>query len=254
MFGFSRPQPRIVSGPEGYRAYAVGDVHGRLDLLDQLLERIEADAKSAGDRKTYLIFLGDLIDRGPDSRGVVERLRTYQNPKLRLVVLMGNHEEALLRLIAGETGLLDNYLVFGGAECLLSYGVDALELATQPEADALRKLARTIPANHKSFLESFADTFRFGDYLFVHAGLRPGVELAAQTQTDMRWIRQPFLDDDSDFGFTVVHGHSISRRVEERANRIGIDTGAYRSGVLTAIAVEDERRWYLDTVPAAASV
>lgn len=254
MFGLSRSKQRVTSGPEGYRAYAVGDVHGRLDLLDRLLARIETDLESAGDRKSYLVFLGDLIDRGPESREVVERLRTYSHPGLHLRFLMGNHEEVLIRLIAGETGLLDNYLVFGGAECLLSYGVDALELAARPERDALRQIARVIPVDHQAFLESFADTFRFGDYLFVHAGIRPGVDLNAQTQTDMRWIRQPFLDDESDHGFTVVHGHTITRRVEERSNRIGIDTGAYNSGVLTAIAIEDERRWYLDTVSAKAVV
>ena len=248
MFGFSRPRGRDASGPEGYRAYAVGDAQARHAPLDQLLGGIKADVASAGDRKAYLVFLGDLIDRGPESRGIVERLRTYSHANLHPVFLMGNHEEALLRLLAGETGLLDNYLVFGGAECLMSYGADALELAALPERQALRQIARTIPATHKAFLESFADTFRFGDYLFVHAGIRPGVELEAQTQADMRWIRHPFLDDETDHGFTVVHGHSISRRVRERANRIGIDTGAYRSGVLRAIAIEDDRRWYLDTV------
>jgi serine/threonine protein phosphatase 1 len=96
-------------------------------------------------------------------------------------------------------------------------------------------------------LETFADTFRFGDYLFVHAGIRPGIQVAAQAKQDLRWIRDPFLDDHTDHGFVVVHGHTISETVEERANRIGVDTGAYRTGVLTAMAVEGEQRWFIDT-------
>lgn len=247
MFGLLHSRARTASGPRGFRAYAVGDVHGRLDLLDQLLARIEDDNQAREPRETYLIFLGDLIDRGPSSAQVIERLRTYQRPGFRPVFLTGNHEEVLLRLLAGEAGLLGGYLRFGGAECLRNYGIDPLALATEPESEALRQIGRAIPDEHRSFLESFADTFRFGDYLFVHAGIRPGIELSDQRQTDLRWIRYPFLEDETDHGFVVVHGHTIYKRVDERPNRIGIDTGAYLSGILTALAVEEAERWYIDT-------
>jgi serine/threonine protein phosphatase 1 len=137
-------------------------------------------------------------------------------------------------------------LKFGGAECLSSYGVDPLDLG-RSELEALATIKFAIPVDHHKFVASFADTLSFGDYLFVHAGLRPGVELRQQSQSDLRWIRAPFLDDDSDHGVVVVHGHTISGRVEYRENRIGIDTGAYRSGVLTALALEGASKWTLDT-------
>jgi len=237
-------QPRT---PRGYRAYAIGDIHGRLDLLDQLLATIEQDVERSPARKSLLIFLGDLIDRGAESRGVVERLRTYRHERLEPHFLAGNHEEVLLRLLAGERGILDSWLRFGGSECLRSYGVDPASLAGQSERAALDMVKASIPADHASFIASFADTLRLGDYLFVHAGIRPGLDLSLQSQVDLRWIRAPFLDCEDDHGLIVVHGHTISDTVDERPNRIGIDTGAYRSGVLTALAVEGERRWVLDT-------
>jgi serine/threonine protein phosphatase 1 len=241
-------QPRT---PRGYRAYAVGDIHGRSDLLDRILAMVEQDAERSPTRKMLLIFLGDLIDRGPDSRGVVERLRTYGHDRLRTYFLAGNHEEVLLRLLAGERGLLEGWLKFGGAECLQSYGTDPSSLAGLKEKDALAIVRDAIPDEHRKFLASFADTLRLGDYLFVHAGIRPGLDLSLQSQIDLRWIRAAFLDCDDDHGMVVVHGHTISESVDERANRIGIDTGAYRTGILTALAVEGARRWVLDTDVAA---
>ena len=156
----------------------------------------------------------------------------------------------MLRVLAGEKGgLLADWLKFGGAECLASYGLDPAALATMAEAAAMKAIRAEVPKTHEEFLSSFADTFRFGDYLFVHAGIRPGLGIAEQTQSDLRWIREPFLGDTKDHGFVVVHGHTISNKVEERANRIGLDTGAYRTGILTALAVEGTDRWFLDTAP-----
>ena len=244
------------SGPRGRRAYVVGDVHGRLDLLDQLLAKIEADMDQRGRRETMLVFVGDLIDRGPSSAQVIERLRTYRRGGVRTVFLLGNHEEVLLRLLGGETSLLASWLRFGGAQCLESYGVDPAELRATSEAQALATVRKAIAREHVEFLETFADTCRFGDYLFVHAGIRPGIGLDEQRQSDLRWIREPFLLDDSDHGFVVVHGHTIRPEVQERPNRIGIDTGAYRSGILTALAIDGADRWTLDTrvaAPAAVS-
>jgi len=233
--------------PRGHRAYAVGDVHGRLDLLDQLLAIIEEDCARDPARKSLLIFLGDLIDRGPDSNGVVERLRTYRHDRLQPHFLAGNHEEVLLRLVAGERGILDSWLKFGGAQCLQSYGTDPASLRGSSEQVALEIVRQSIPEEHVQFLKSFADTLTLGDYLFVHAGIRPGVDLYLQSQSDLRWIRGPFLECSEDHGRIIVHGHTISEDVDERPNRIGIDTGAYRSGMLTALAVEDERRWFINT-------
>lgn len=235
------------SGPRGHRAYAIGDVHGRLDLLNRLLGKIEADLRMRSSSRTTLVFLGDLIDRGPDSRGVIERLRDFRMEGVRTYFLAGNHEEVLLRMLSGEHGLLASWLKFGGAECLASYGLDATELAKSNETSALARIRRTIPEAHVRFIASFADTLSFGDYLFVHAGIRPGIDLSLQSQTDLRWIRLPFLEDHSDHGRVIVHGHTISDTVEWRANRIGIDTGAYRSGILTALGLEGEERWILDT-------
>lgn len=231
--------------PRGYRAYAVGDIHGRLDLLEDMLGNVEADLAMRKPRRALLLFLGDLIDRGPASCQVIERLRTYSHPDLRTVFLMGNHEEVLLRILAGERGILDSWLRFGGAQCLESYGANPSSVRAVQEGEAIALVQQAIPQRHREFLSGFADTLRFGDYLFVHAGVRPAVDLSMQSQSDLRWIRQPFLEDETDHGFVVVHGHTISEEAVERSNRIGIDTGAFRSGILTALVLEGEERRYL---------
>ena len=245
---FSRSQyPKSPHGPEGRRAYVIGDIHGRLDLLDRLLADVHAEIDRERPGKVMLVFLGDLIDRGPQSAGVVERLRTYRHRAVRPIFLLGNHEEVLLRILGGELEHLAGWLRFGGAQCLKSYGADPRAIAASGDEAALAGIRAAIPDTHIEFLRTFVDTCRFGDYLFVHAGIRPGVALDKQRQQDMRWIREPFLSDQTDHGFVVVHGHTISPEVEERANRIGIDTGAYRSGVLTALAIEGAERWFLNT-------
>ena len=244
LMGAEAKSPR---GKEGARAYAVGDIHGRLDLLDMLLAKIEADMAARPAERVFIIFLGDLIDRGPDSAGVVERLRTYRPAAARTIFLAGNHEEVLLRMLAGETKILPSWLKFGGAECARSYGLDPDALVMIDEEAALQLLQAKVPRAHREFLESFADTFRFGDYLFVHAGIRPGIGIEEQDRHDLRWIREPFLSDAKEHGVVVVHGHTIVSRVEERPNRIAIDTGAYHSGVLTAVVIEGAERRFLAT-------
>jgi serine/threonine protein phosphatase 1 len=238
-------------GAAGYRAYAIGDIHGRLDLLEDLLAKIHAELQHYPSARTLLIFVGDLIDRGPSSAQVIERLRTYSRTGIQPVFLLGNHEEVLLRILRGDAELITKWRWFGGAECLQSYGVDPQQLAHVSETEALAVVRSAIPRDHVEFLESFVDSCRFGDYLFVHAGIRPGVPFDQQSQADLRWIREPFLFDDTDHGFVVVHGHTIRDEVEERPNRIGIDTGAYRTGILSALAIEGGDRWLLDTRSAA---
>ena len=234
-----------AQGKEGCRAYAIGDIHGRLDLLDLLLKRIEEDIAARPRVRTFIIFLGDYIDRGPDSAGVIERLRTYKPPHATLIFLSGNHEEVLLKILAGERGIFSSWLKFGGAECAASYGMDVPALRRIDEPSAIQLLQAKVPRAHRHFLENCADTFRFGDYLFVHAGIRPGVGIDEQDRSDLRWIRDPFLSDAKDHGFVVVHGHTIVEKVEERTNRIAIDTGAYHTGILTCLVVEEGERWYL---------
>jgi len=240
----ARRQP---SGAANARAYVVGDVHGCLEELNQLLAMVETDLSRHPVEKAFLVFVGDLIDRGPDSAGVIERLRTYRHPRVRTVFLAGNHEEYFLRVLAGEEGVLDAWLRYGGRECAQSYGVDTERLYLMPEGEAAAYLRQRVSQAHRDFLESMGDTFRFGDYLIVHAGIRPGVPLDEQSRSDLRWIREPFLHDKGEHGFVVIHGHTIVDEVEERPNRIGIDTGAYRTGVLTALVLEDAERRVLAT-------
>jgi serine/threonine protein phosphatase 1 len=243
-FAFGRRSP---SGPRSHRAYAVGDIHGRLDLLQSLLGLIEADVRKRRTMRTSIIFLGDLIDRGPDSAGVVELLRTFEPSYANAVFLMGNHEEVMLRVLDGDSGLYTQWMKFGGAECVRSYGADPAALRKMPPDEAIALLRHRVPGSHVEFLGNFADTISFGSYLFVHAGIRPGTSLADQAQTDLRWIREPFLTDERDHGQVIVHGHTICEQVDLCANRIGIDTGAYRTGVLTALGIEGTERWFLQT-------
>lgn len=231
--------------PAGHRVYAVGDVHGHDDLLGELIARIEADNQSRSSADVTIVFLGDLIDRGPQSAAVVERLRLYRPLGVRVEFLTGNHEEVLLRILNGETALVSDWLRFGGAQCARSYGLNSSSLARMPADQAISALRSAIPSEHQAFLASFADTFGAGDYLFVHAGIRPGVSIGQQVQSDLRWIRGPFLDHPGRHEQMVVHGHTISTEIEEMPGRIGIDTGAYVHGVLTAIGLEGDQRWYL---------
>lgn len=249
MFGLS-PRRRIQPvGATGCRAYVVGDIHGRADLLEDLLAKIHAELQHRPAERTLLVFVGDLIDRGPCSAQVIERLRTYRRPGIEPVFLLGNHEEVLLKIIGGDTTVVESWLEYGGLQCLQSYGVDVSRFLGKSAADLVTIVRSAVPASHVEFLESFIDHWRFGDYLFVHAGIRPGIALEDQRQSDLRWIRAPFLQSERDHGFVVVHGHTISETVEERPNRIGIDTGAYRSGLLTALVIDGEDHWFIDTGP-----
>lgn len=244
---FSSPRA-AARGQSGWRAYVIGDVHGCLDLLNKLLADIAEDHAMRGPARGLVVLLGDLIDRGPDSAGVLKRLRDYDLPGLRLVCLAGNHEEVLLKILAGDPTEVEGWLRFGGGETLQSYGADPKALEALGSAAAQRRIAAIVPSQDRHFLEQFADSMRFGDYLFVHAGIRPGVPPEQQSLRDLRWIREPFLTDTRDHGMVVVHGHTISDKVEEFGSRIGIDTGAYATGRLTALGIEGDKRWLIDTV------
>ncbi len=242
-----RTPPITAAVPDGLRVYAIGDVHGRLDLLDQLIDAIEADHQGRAVAESQVIFLGDLIDRGPDSAHVVERAMQLQHLAPNTRFLMGNHEEMLLKVLRGDVATLRAFARHGGRETMFSYGVSEADYHSLDDEALTLALQRAVPRRHFDFLSSFEDVIEIGDYAFVHAGVRPGVPLAEQRTSDLRWIRHEFLDHGEPFGRVIVHGHSITRDVEWRSNRIGIDTGAYASGKLTALGMERDTRWQIST-------
>lgn len=234
-----------ASTPPGTRAYAIGDVHGRLDLLDRLHLAIEEDAATAPESRKVLVHLGDYVDRGPDSAGVLDRLLEGALPGFEWIVLKGNHEDLMLRFL-DDPGSGPLWMMNGGAETLRSYGFDVDRRDPGLDFRDLRdRFAAALPAAHRDFLRSLSLTHREGDYLFVHAGIRPGVPLEQQVEEDLIWIRDEFLHCGQDHGYVVVHGHTPVAAPEVRFNRIGIDTGAVWSGVLTALAMAGGERRFL---------
>ncbi|WP_040500451.1 metallophosphoesterase family protein [Henriciella marina] len=235
------------SAPAGKRAYAIGDVHGRLDLLNDLLAQIEDDIAGRRPKQTHIIFLGDLIDRGPHSRHVVERLIDYAPSNASCHFLMGNHEEVLVRGLRGEPHLLDGWIQHGGDTTAESYGVDAAYLRSQGDDALEHALLSAIPESHIRFMAGFLDSIQFGDYLLVHAGIRPGTPLDDQSPSDMRWIRKEFLESTRQHGSMIVHGHSVEEKIMPRSNRIGLDTGAYRTGILSAVRLEGDQADFIQS-------
>ena len=250
LFRKTRKADRVPpSGPPDSRAYAIGDIHGRLDLLDGLLAQIAADRSARPCARDFIVFLGDLIDRGPESRGVLQRLQQLGSMRTNTVFLMGNHEEMLLRVLGPEPENVFDWLRYGGDAFARSYGVAESSLDAHDAATVADAVRAAVPDEDLAFVASFADTFRFGDYLFVHAGIRPGVALEEQKIADLRWIRKEFLSNSVQHHLFVIHGHTISDGPDERPNRTGIDTGAYSSGILTAICLEGTDRRYFATAP-----
>jgi serine/threonine protein phosphatase 1 len=227
---------RKSSLPEGLRVYAIGDVHGCKNQMVELLRAIDEDRRGYAGR-AHLVFLGDLVDRGPASAEVLEHLLTAKLPADEVTFLMGNHEELLLDCYDGKVRRYSPWLQFGGLETMASYGVSAEELGSY-DLDLSEIMKRVVPHGHIAFVRSFQNTLRIGDFVFVHAGIRPGTALEHQTPSDLRWIRTGFLNDKTDHGFTVVHGHSIVPKIERRHSRIAVDTGCYRTGILSALVLD----------------
>jgi len=246
--GKSDARPGSIS--PGLAVYAVGDIHGRLDLLEDLLRRIREDAgRHTGDTERVLIFLGDYIDRGPASCGVVDRLLEGPLEGFTTIRLMGNHEEALLSFLDSISDGLD-WLTFGGLETLLSYGVPLRTLPnTGQQVGELRQaLAEAVPKAHLDFFRRCVFRHSIGDYVFVHAGVRPGVALERQTTSDLMWIRDDFLRVRVPLpGRVVVHGHTIVDLPQDRTHRINLDTGAFISGRLSCLALRGEERRFIST-------
>ncbi len=195
-----------------------------------------------------MILVGDIVNRGPDSAEVIRRCMALSRRTDRFVVLKGNHETLMVESLRGDFTALGYWLRDGGDAALLSWGVAEELIAEGPSTELLRTARAAIPADVIGWLDRLPLHSRIGDYLFVHAGIRPGIPFAEQVAQDLLWIRQEFLGSDADHGCVVVHGHSISEDgIVTRPNRIGIDTGAFRTGVLTALALEGDRRWSLAT-------
>jgi serine/threonine protein phosphatase 1 len=233
------------------RTYAIGDIHGQLDLLHAAHARIEADRTLTGDIDAPVVHVGDLVDRGPDSRGVVEYLRQGIIGGQNWVVLKGNHD----RMFAGFLGDITyhdpglrpdlGYLSrgIGGAATLASYGVRSP--ADRPTEEVHAEAAAAVPSAHRHFLEALPRYFRRGEALFVHAGIRPGIAIENQSETDLIWIRAEFLEDGRDHGALVVHGHTAIEQATHYGNRLNLDSGAAYGGSLSAVVIEGRQAWLL---------
>jgi len=243
--GKPRAEP---SGPPGTRLYAVGDIHGRLDLLRTLTALIHDDAYRRQASRNVAIYLGDYVDRGRESRAVIDFLLDEPLPGFEHVHLRGNHEDVMLRFLTDITAG-PSWLNFGGRETLESYGVDAPQPQAAPAEleRARRALAACLPRAHLEFLRGLPLQHEEGDYFFAHAGVKPGVPLDQQREEDLLWIRGEFLSSNAEFGRIVVHGHSISPVPDVRRNRIGIDTGAFMSDRLTCLVIDGTEWSFLQT-------
>lgn len=235
-------------GPDDL-VYAIGDIHGRADLLDRLYRKIRAHSEDAAPGRRIVVHLGDYVDRGPDSRGVIDRVMAPPLPGFAAVALLGNHEFLMRGFLQDPVVFGPGWMANGAAQTMASYGVapprrpdDPAELARASDA-----LDAALPAAHRQFLDTLALIHREGIFAFVHAGIRPGVALDRQEPDDLIWIRDEFLRSPVNHGAIIVHGHSITLEPEFQPNRIGIDTGAYRSGKLTAVCLRDGPPYVLQT-------
>jgi serine/threonine protein phosphatase 1 len=229
------------------RVYAVGDVHGRADLLSDLHRRIARDAEKASESRRVLVYLGDYVDRGPDSAGVIDQLVDSSMPGFEQVFLMGNHEEFFLQFL-DDPAVGDLWVRNGGDATLASYGVEAGDTETAAGlAEACEQLRQKMPSKHLTFLKKLGVTHSEGDYLFVHAGIRPGVPLDKQSEDDLLWIREPFLEASDEREFVVVHGHTPVDEPQVHDNRIAVDTGAVWSDRLTAVVLHEQEQSFIHT-------
>jgi serine/threonine protein phosphatase 1 len=232
--------------PSGLRIYVVGDVHGRADLLTRLFATIDTDLLTRPASHTLHIFLGDYIDRGPSSRQVIDMLLERSHFH-ELVFLKGNHECCLLQFLENPAEF-SNWRQIGGLETLLSYGVAPLRNPTrEQQKDLAERFAAALPASHAQFYSRLKLSFSCGDFFFVHAGVRPGIPLDRQREEDMLWIRDDFLLCEEEFGRMIVHGHTPVRSPESHSNRMNIDTGAYITGKLTCLIIENDELAILST-------
>ncbi len=237
-----RPEPRI---PDGLRIYAIGDVHGSIGPLDTLLGRIAQDCAGFPDDRVKIVFLGDYIDRGPASRQVIERLMAMAGE--RSVMLCGNHEDMLIALYKGDRNYASPFHRHGGRATLLSYGVDPDDYDGWTLDELTERVPGIVPREHIDFMAGLPTHYRCGDFFFVHAGIRPGVPLDQQQRSDLLWIREQFSESCEAHEALIVHGHEKVDAIEEKFNRIAVDTGAYSTGRLSSLVIEGESRRYLSS-------
>lgn len=254
---FFRPKPKVTAPtapavPDGTVVWAVGDIHGRFDLLLPLVEAMVADLHTSRADRKMVIFLGDYIDRGPDSRGVLRLLAGLSRSQgVEWRFLKGNHEQAMLEFLE-DPSKGARWCEYGGDRALQSWGLRVPELAHRTEAweRVAADLRHKLTKPKLAFLEDLELSVTVGDYFFAHAGARPGVALDRQMSEDLMWIRQPFLESPSEFEQVIVHGHTPTKAVHADHRRIGIDTKAYDSGVLSALRLEGRQRDLLQAVGA----
>ncbi len=233
-----------ASTPPETRIYAIGDIHGRSDLLDALLALIERDWQTNPAGKRQIIFLGDYCDRGPDTSGVIDRLIELSADAAN-VFIRGNHDHYMIELAHDPESVVRNWLAYGGQQTAHSYGIT--EIWQDDPVAFHRAFLRAVPQRHRRFLEQTQLSHVEGDYFFVHAGVNPARPLDSQLPLELMWIRQQFLGFEGDLGKVVVHGHTPHEGVEVRPNRINVDTLAYDSGVLTAVVLEGNAHRFLYT-------
>lgn len=239
-----------ASVPPGRRIYAVGDIHGRNDLLVAMLGLIAADARRETEAACTLVLLGDYVDRGPDSRAVVDTVMNIRLPGFEVIALKGNHEQLMLDFLV-DPPTARSWLTYGGDAALLSYGAPLRPgVVTEDKLTAAhRTFAANLPQSHLDFLENLPSSVAIGDYFFVHAGIDPKRSLEDQADDTLLWTRGPFVESRRLFSKVIVHGHTVTEAPDVRPNRIGIDTGAYYSGVLTCAVLEGRTLRFLQTCP-----
>lgn len=251
LFGRPRhetPPTQAARVPDGSRVYAIGDIHGRADLLESLHGKILRDVLGFDGARKVVVYLGDYVDRGMQSREVIDLLLDRPLTGFERIYLKGNHEQALLDFLA-DARVATDWMTYGGDATLYSYGVGLDGPRTSPGVlqTLQRKFRENLPRRHEDFMRNLVLTHIEGDYMFAHAGVKPGVALTQQEENDLLWIREEFLNSDENWGKVVVHGHTITRSPEVKRNRIGIDTGAFASGTLTCLVLEGGDGRFIDT-------
>ncbi len=237
---------KIISIPEGMRVYAVGDIHGCAKLLDRLTAIIVQDSQAASVQR-QIVYLGDYVDRGPDSKGVIERLLAPPPEGFLVQHLRGNHDQMMLDFLT-DPAVFSIWKSFGAQETLMSYGVLPPRFDDVAAFEEARdRLAEALPQAHLQFLQALPLSVTIGGYFFAHAGVHPGIALHDQVPEDLLWIRDEFLNSTQDFGTVIVHGHSPTEEPVRRPNRIGVDTGAYATGRLTCVVLQGTSSRFLHT-------
>lgn len=249
----ARPPSRT---PPDCVIWAVGDIHGRSDLADRLIQAIRADLSATSAKRKVVVCLGDYVDRGLDSKGVLNQLCNLEaDPALEVHFIKGNHEERM-EAFMDDPAVGPSWCDYGGRDTLVSYGVTPPVMRGDVAGwtEAARALSDALPEPHKALLARQELSVTIGDYFFCHAGVRPGVPLPAQAPEDLMWIRQPFLDHPAPSDKVIVHGHTPIETVVSDGRRIGVDTGAYATNILSAVRLEGETRVLLQATGRAGRV